>query len=267
MDYLPILQPELERAGLVALEFFLRAKASLKSDRTVVTEADLAVQDLLVDVLNRNFPDDGIIAEEEHVQKASQNGRYWTVDPIDGTVPFLAGLNSWCIALGLLDAGRPVAGFVYVPTSRDVFHTVPGHPAYRNGRPMELKPFGPPEPQSILLTHSRPHQRYTLAASYPGRLCAMGSASLHLSFVATGAADAVLIGHDKIWDLVPGCALLMAGGGALRYLDGSQVKFEALMDGKPAPQPMLGGDERAVKQMHSYLDYWDPHTVNARADG
>ena len=240
---------------------FTHATATLKADRTVVTEADLAVQALLVNALVQNYPLDGIIAEEEDLRKGSRSGRYWTVDPIDGTVPFVAGLTSWSIALGLLEKCQPVSGYVYVPASADFYHSEPGRPACRNGRPMRVKSPGPLGPQSMLLTHTRPHQRYDLAPAFPGRVFCLGTASVHLAHVATGGADAVLIGHDKIWDLAPGLALLQAGGGVLRYLDGTNVTMGELLDGKPASLPMLGGHAGAISQVRTHLNYWAPNEV------
>ena len=254
-----VILPALEAAAAMAMAHYTHVNAALKSDRTPVTEADLAVQALLVEVLDDHYPRDGIVAEEEGLRKVSQSGRYWTVDPIDGTIPFVAGLSSWSIAVGLLDENQPVAGFIYLPPSRDCFHTVPGEPARRNGLPMRLKMAGPLGSHSLLLTHSRPHQRYDLSAAFPGRVLALGSASVHLAHVATGAADAVIIGHDKIWDLAPGLALLKASGGVLRYLDGTDVAMGALLDGAPAPLPMLGGHLDTICQVRETLNYWASH--------
>jgi len=256
MEEARVMMPVVVDAGAVAMKHFTRAKATLKADRTVVTEADLEVQSLLVRALVQHFPEDGIVAEEEGLRRASRSGRHWTVDPIDGTVAFVAGITCWAVALGLVDQGRPVAGFIFCPASDDFYHVVPGEPPQRNGRSMRLKPPGPLEPQSMLLTHTRPHQRYTLDIAFPPRIFCLGTASMHLAHVAIGSADAVLIGHDHIWDLAPGLALLQAGGGALRYLDGTDVEMGVLLDGTPAPQPMLGGWPDTIAQVRRYLDYW-----------
>ena len=256
-----VMQTILTAAGAVAMEHFMNATAMMKADRTVVTEADLAVQALLVDALARHYPQDGVIAEEEGLRKPSHSGRFWTVDPIDGTLPFLAGLTTWGIAVGLLENDIPVAGFIYAPPSNDLYHAVPGGQPCRNGRPLRMKQAGPLKPDCILLTHTRPHQRYELAPSFPGRVFCLGSASMHLASVATGGADAVLIGHDKIWDLAPGLALLRAGGGELRYLDGAHVTMDGLMDGAPAHLPMLGGHAQTIEALESCLNYWDPEAV------
>ena len=240
---------------------FTHATATLKADRTVVTEADLAVQALLVDALVQNYPLDGIIAEEEDLRKGSRSGRYWTVDPIDGTVPFVAGLTSWSIALGLLEKCQPVSGYVVRPCLCRLL-------------PFGARPPSLPQRKTHACEESRSawtakHAANSYAAApalrpctrIPGRVFCLGTASVHLAHVATGGADAVLIGHDKIWDLAPGLALLQAGGGVLRYLDGTNVTMGELLDGKPASLPMLGGHAGAISQVRAHLNYWAPNEV------
>lgn len=249
----------LETAGGFAMPHFLNVTPAWKPDRTYVTEADLAVQAFLQEELEARFPDDGIVAEEHDLRKEPRSGdRYWIVDPIDGTASFVAGLPSWGIALGLMEGGQPVAGFFWMPASRDFFYTTPGEAACRNGRAFSMKPPQPLHPETLLLTHSRPHQRYTLSSVYPGKVFCVGSAVAHLCYVATGGADAVLIGHDKVWDLAAGLALLVKNGGILRYVNGPPVALPDLLSGIPAPHPMLGGHPDTVAQIEAHLDYHSP---------
>ncbi len=261
----------LETAGELAMQHFLKVTPSWKPDKTCVTEADLAVQAFLMQELTTHFPDDGIVAEEDDVRKAPAAGdRYWIVDPIDGTTPFVAGLPGWGIALGLIEAGRPVAGFFLMPATCDFFHATPNEAACRNSRPALMKAPRPLDRETMLLTHARPHQRYTLSPDYPGRVFNLGSAAAHLCYVATGGADAVLIGHDKIWDLAAGLALLLKNGGVLRYMKGSAVSPSDLLSGRPAPHPMLGGHPDVIDQIEAFIDYHSPRfpwpdDVNHRA--
>ena len=244
----------LESAGKIALDHFLCAAPERKQDLTFVTVADLEVQEFLVTALDRHFPEDGLIAEENIVRKFPASGeRYWTIDPIDGTAPYVAGFTSWCIGIGLLEAGRPLCGFVYVPTTREFFHVAERGGVFRNGRERALKPCDVLGSDTILLTHSRPHQRLPIDAAYPGKVFVFGSACIHMSLVATGAADAVLIGHDRVWDLAPGLAMLQRNGGTLRYMGGEQVSLEALLSGGAAPWPMLGGRVAILDQMEEFI--------------
>ena len=240
------------------MTYFLRASHTIKADLTPVTEADLAVQSFLIDALTRHFPKDGIVAEEDGLRRPAAEGeRYWTVDPIDGTVPFMAGMANWSIALGLVEHGKAVAGFVHMPATGECFYTC-GSGVFRNDRLVSMRKNGTLCLDSILLTHTWPHQRYELKASFPGRAFCLGSASVHLSLVAAGGADIVLIGHDKIWDLAPGLALLEANGGELRYLDGTPCTMRTLLSGAPAPLPMLGGAPHLIEAFHEHLNYFAP---------
>ncbi|MXZ04475.1 MAG: inositol monophosphatase family protein [Rhodothermaceae bacterium] len=246
----------LETASRYAMEWFLRSSHQIKRDGSPVTAADEAIQKYLIKALTQHFPQDGIIAEENDIVRTPRQGsRYWTVDPIDGTVSFVAGIPSWAIALGLIEEGQPVAGFIRVPSTGDYFHST-GKTVFRGDVVRSLSERTSLDADMILLTHTRPHQHYTLAESFPGRIFSLGTASIHLSLVATGGADIVLIGRDKIWDLAPGYAMLRANGGVLRYLDGSDCDLSVLLDGRPAPLPMVGGPSVLVDQFFSHLDYW-----------
>ena len=254
-DLLHIVGPMLEKAGQLVLEYYLNATHATKADGTPVTEADLAAQAYLVEALTRHFPEDGIVAEENDVRREAGSGdRYWTLDPIDGTLPFVAGMPTWSIALGLIESGQPVEGYVYLPSTRDLFATANG--VIRNGKPAYLTADRSLHMDSILLTHSRPHQKYALDPAFPGRTFGLGTATVHMSLVASGSAHLVLIGHDKVWDLAPGMAMLRQNGGVLRYLDGTPVQLATLLDGSPAPLPMVGGSAPLVEAFLVYLDYF-----------
>jgi len=255
--------PILEEAGNRAMSHFLHASFEIKQDGSPVTAADKVVQEYLLAAIIRKFPKDGIIAEEDTVfQKPQQGSRYWTIDPIDGTVPFMAGMSSWGIAVGLIEENLPVAGFIYMPATKDLFYTT-GAQVWRNSQPTLLTRDRSLHSNSILLTHARPHQRYTLHKSFPGRVLCLGTASAHLSLVATGGAHVLLIGHDKVWDLAPGYAMLSTNGGVLRYLDGTECDLSVLLDGRPAPLPIIGGPKALVEETLTHLDYWSISTAQS----
>lgn len=246
----------LESAGKLALSHFLNAPPQRKRDLTYVTEADLEVQDFLVSALGRLFPGDGVIAEENNVRKDPASGdRYWTIDPIDGTAPFVAGLSTWSIGLGLLESGSPVCGFVYAPMTREFFHVAEEGGVFRNGRLCRMRTGDGIGRDTVLFAHSRLHQVLRLRPGYAGKVFVLGSACLQMSLVATGAADALLVGHDKIWDLAPGLAMLRRNGGTLKYLGGSEVCMGDLLSADPAPFPMLAGRASIIERMESFVEY------------
>lgn len=105
----------LTEAGTQALGFFntLGDRAiEAKAPGDLVSDADRAVEVTLRRLLTRHFPDCGILGEE---MGGTPSGRFWAVDPIDGTSNFLSGLPFWTISLGLIEAGQPVAGGILAP--------------------------------------------------------------------------------------------------------------------------------------------------------
>jgi len=255
-SYVDFFRPLLLNAGQRAMNYFLHASYEMKQDGSPVTAADRDVQRFLIHMISQEFPLDGIIAEEDEVLRNPQEGsRYWTIDPIDGTVAFVAGMSSWGIAIGLIEHGIPIEGFIHIPSTGDLFYTKRGQ-VWRNAQRTKLSTDQSLHENTILLTHARPHQRYILECSFPGRIFGLGTASAHLSLVATGGAQLVLIGHDKIWDLAPGYALLSANGGVLQYLNGQECDLSTFLDGRPAPHPMIGGQPSLIKEALPHLDYW-----------
>ena len=102
-------------AGNEALGFFdtLHARTvEAKAPGDLVSDADRAVEVTIRRRLAQHFPTDGILGEE---MGGTPSGRFWAVDPIDGTSNFLSGLPFWTISIGLLDHGQPIAGGIIAP--------------------------------------------------------------------------------------------------------------------------------------------------------
>ena len=106
------------RAG--ALAAAMRAEGLTGARKTsvsdVVTAADHAAEELVVSVLARLRPDDGVVGEEG-AEAPSRSGRTWVIDPVDGTYNFLAGMAYWCSALALRDDTGVVLGAVHQPVT------------------------------------------------------------------------------------------------------------------------------------------------------
>lgn len=250
-----LLESIAKAAGKIALKHYRHVKPAWKKNRTYVTEADIAVQEFLRDALDRDFPDDGIVGEENDLRKAPKSGRrYWVLDPIDGTAAFTAGFPVWGIAIGLIDEGQPIGGCFYMPATKDFFITTPGGKVVRNGEETRIKKPEPLHRESVLLVISRFHREFTLDPKYPGKVRCLGSAIAHLCYAATGSADAALAGPaGYLWDIAAALPMLALNGGHWVYLDGVSVDIEALLTGKPMAQPMLGGHPDAIQAFRDVL--------------
>src|SRR6202789_2740463 len=106
-----------------------------KSDESPVTIADRACEKLIVEELQKAFPDDGLLGEEGAARESS-NGRKWIIDPIDGTRDFIRGTRAWSVLIGLEEKGRVVAGFAYFPSTGEMFSAGRGGGAVWGGQRM-----------------------------------------------------------------------------------------------------------------------------------
>jgi len=220
-------------AGKIAREYFQDVVAERKADRTLVTAADRAVEEFLVARIPAAAPGVRILGEELGVSGVRDGGCTLTIDPIDGTSAFVAGLPTWCVTVGLVRDGRAVGGITHLPMTGETY-LAEGGEARWNGRviPAGRRPAGEGDP--FILTHSDVH-RSGRVIRFPGKVRALGSTAYHMALVARGAARAALLGRAHIWDLAAGVALIGAVGGAICYLSGAPVDLRVLLAGERAP--------------------------------
>lgn len=191
-----------------------------------VTAADEAADRVLREILPQNG--EGWLSEESVDDRSRLDcERVWVVDPIDGTREFIEGIPEWCISIGLLEGGIPVAGGIFNPATDElVVGSLEGGVTI-NGAEVSVTEPDPEGPISVLA--SRSEIRRGEWDSFEGgrfdvRPC--GSVAYKLGLVAAGLADATwtLVGKSE-WDVVGGTALVRAAGGLVCLADGSEPTF------------------------------------------
>jgi histidinol-phosphatase len=121
---------ELARAAsTIALNYFGSCSSSIKADGTPVGEADLAVDQALTDLIRAAYPEDAILSEES--QPIGESHRRWILDPVDGTVFFLAGEDRWGTHVALEENGEIVLGIVTRPMLGEVWWALRGAGSWR----------------------------------------------------------------------------------------------------------------------------------------
>ncbi len=122
-----------EKAGEVIKEkFTLGIKKEWKSDDTPVTEADLFINKMVINAVGKEFPDHGVIAEEESNLKESEY--LWVCDPLDGTIPFSHGIPICTFSLALVKNGQSILGVVSDPFMKRMFFAEKGKGAFLNDK-------------------------------------------------------------------------------------------------------------------------------------
>jgi myo-inositol-1(or 4)-monophosphatase len=196
-----------------------------------VTAADHAADLVLREILPQ--PEEGWLSEES-VDDPVRLGRerVWVVDPIDGTREFVEGIPEWCISIGLLEGGVPVAGGIYNPATGElVLGSVETGVTY-NGHPAQVTEPANGEPVTVLASRSEIKRgEWDGLGDGVLRLKPCGSVAYKLSLVAAGLADATWTVVPKSeWDVAGGCALVRAAGGVVTLADGTDPVFN-----KPEP--------------------------------
>lgn len=200
--------------------------ASRKEDGSVVTEADLAAQDALVRRLQAIEPV-SVIGEEMHAREQHEifdrGGRFWCVDPLDGTSNFSRGIPYFAISVALMEGTRPVFGIVHDPIRDEAFFAVRGAGAWLNHRALLLPGTGPSLRDAIVevsLRRDTRSLRNALKQRKPFRKrLTSGSSALSWCHVAAARVDAMLHSGQKMWDYAAGALILEEAGGALSALE------------------------------------------------
>jgi myo-inositol-1(or 4)-monophosphatase len=243
----------MKTASGIALQHFQRAKPRHKADHTLVTEADVVVEDFLVTKIRNTYPNHGIIAEEGTRALGAEYS--WVVDPIDGTAAFIWGVPTWCISIGVLKEMQPYFGIVYVPLTDEVFSAYIQKEALWNNRPIHLTDDLPIDKDTVFCISARTLQKYTI--SFPGSVCSLGSGIMHHCLVARGAAAGSLTLQPNLWDLAGVYPILKAAGATLLYLSGEPVKIDELSADHAVSQPIVSGHPNTVRQLIRMVKHKD----------
>ena len=223
-------------AGALLLERMrqgVEQQVSAKSTPTdLVSEADLASERAIRELLSSGRPDDGFIGEEgDHAEGTS--GLQWVVDPLDGTVNFLFGIPQWCVSVAVKDSAGTIAGAVYDP-NRDELFTATRHAPARLVSAQGMSELdagaiarsrGGDLATSLIATglaydaDVRGAQARVLArlAPWVRDIRRFGSAALDLSWTAAGRYDGYFERTVKEWDIAAGALICERAG--LRVLE------------------------------------------------
>jgi myo-inositol-1(or 4)-monophosphatase len=214
----------------------------------VVSAADHAAEELIVQRLRTERPDDGILGEEGASHTGS--GRTWYVDPVDGTYNFLSGLALWCSAIALDE----VVGAVYHPASDELWAGGPDVPTTRNGVPLPTLRDRPLSDLS-LVTYLHPSTLPDETLRGPllrvmeraATVRMLGSGSVEAAAVAAGRLGASLQSDSLPWDWLPGAALVRGAGGAAEIveIDGHRWHIAGNRQAVDEVRTLLGTSGRA----------------------
>ena len=202
------------------LEFIDKGVEGMASD------ADMASEKYIIERLQTLFPGDAILAEESHhhngelsFEESLTKQRCWVVDPLDGTSNFINGIPIYCVAIGLMELGRPTLGVVYNPFSGECFFATDGGGAYlidfrinplkkyelnreSNDKAMRDCIFSPSPVYDMPDGFERQISVFKKNIEGTRAVRRFGSAAMELCYVANGNLDGYWEENLKPWDVV-----------------------------------------------------------------
>lgn len=207
-----------------------RAKeATTKSSRTdMVTESDRHVEQLIVGMIEKARPDDGLLGEEG-ADRPSRSGVTWIIDPIDGTTNFFYGLPGFNVSIAAVCEAGTLAGVVLDPLHGDLYGATVSGPATLNGMPIRCSDqndlslalvatgfgYAPATRarQAEILLGVMPHIR---------DIRRFGAAAVDLCLVASGRVDAYFERGLAPWDRAAGTLIARRAGAVVGDFHGGE---------------------------------------------
>jgi len=190
----------------------------------LVTEADLASEKTVIELLKRELPGIAVMAEESSAAySTTMSGATWVIDPLDGTTNFAHGFPYFGVSIGYVVDGVPLVGVIYCPMQDELFCACRGRGAWLNGGRIAVSAAA--DLQHSLVATGFPydvHGTLSQVIDTLGRVLPKvqdvrraGAAALDLAYVACGRLDGFWEMNLKPWDTAAGAVLVEEAGGRL----------------------------------------------------
>ena len=207
---------------------------TLKSDRSPLTEADLAAQQLIASRLHATRPDIPLVGEESGDEVFSQRRAWrtlWLVDPLDGTREFVKRNGEFTVNIALIHDGEPILGVVGAPARSVLYGAARGCGAFRRGAdasrtPIHIQPTAS-KPLRVLgsRSHADPVLDRAMEKLGEQERVSVGSA-LKFGLLAEGKGDLyVRMGATSEWDTAAGHSVVLEAGGFVVDLAGTPLRY------------------------------------------
>lgn len=240
-----------------------------KGVNDLVTDADVATQEAVVEEIQRHFPDDHILAEESEDEHRLPSGRTWIIDPIDGTTNFTYGFPVYCVSIGFWVDGEPESAVVIEVNRGEEFTARRSRGAWLNGR--DIRVSEKLEPETALIgtgfpynDHSMIEEYYDLFRVLSGEVQGIrrpGSAAYDLCCVASGRFQGFYEYALKAWDVAAAGLIVKEAGGVVTDWNGENewLTGERIVAGNAAIHSYL------LKRIHGSIS--PAHCTSIRNSG
>ena len=222
----------LEQAGTMLLEYFYQdnLNVTLKEDKSLVSKADLAINDFLCSKLSKlNL---AIISEENSLsinKKIAKQQEFWLLDPLDGTKAFLNKEQDFAICLAHIINNRPQTGFIHIPFSKETYYNQNNQAFVKNAdNIINIKTNKQANNQHLLaskrMQNNHIFQNYIKQHNITN--ISIASSAIKYCYLAAGQAQLLpYFANIMQWDSAAGDAIIHAAGGKVEDLNGQKLSY------------------------------------------
>lgn len=201
----------------------------LKAKNDLVTDADLASEKKIIEILKEAYPQDQILAEETRDQSSISHERTWIIDPIDGTTNFAHEFPIYCISIALWQDKEPRVALVLEVANGEMFSAIKGKGTFLNGKQVVVSEID--DPASSLIGTGFPYNNLNLIDNYlrlfrdlmdkTHGIRRPGSAAWDMCNVACGRFEGFYEYGLSPWDVAAGSLLITEAGGKVTDWEGN----------------------------------------------
>jgi len=206
------------------LSRYHHARVMGKADGSLVTDADLMIQQELTRLLAERWPNIAMLGEEMTLEQQSavlNKERFWCLDPLDGTSNFTCGLPYFAISLALIEYGQVTSAVVFDPVRNECFRADKGEGAWLNNEPLRVvePPKGLAQCLAMIDFKRLPSalaSQLVMTPPYRSQRN-FGAIALEWCWLAEGRAQLYLHGGQKLWDYAAGRLVFLEAKGAVAF--------------------------------------------------
>jgi len=220
-------------AGKILLANYGKVTPRYKKDRSILTDADLASERKIKELLKEEFPDYSFLAEESGLED-NRSEYEWVIDPLDGTTNYSIKNPFYNVSIALAKDDQPVLGVVYYPFQDELFHAIDGGGAYMNWEKIQVSNTADIADAFVCFCHGNDSdsvKRATAAFSkikpVTDKMRQIGAAELELSYVGCGRVDGFFMLRQNPWDVASGTLIVKEAGGKVTDIDGRPFNLKS----------------------------------------
>jgi len=206
-------------AGKIVMEGFRqKAQRWQKAPGDFVSQIDLEAEKKIADVIETQWPEDGIMSEED-INFGLDRERFWIIDPLDGTMNFLREVPYFSLSLALFARGEVVVGVVYDPFQKELFSAGKNKGAFLNSREIKIGEVDNLQESCITteyvgyLDSSKKTKILQRLGENFANIRMPGSQALGLAYTAMGRFDLSYLPRSNAWDMAAGSLIIKEAGG------------------------------------------------------